>query len=77
MIIEAYVFNTEPEVLAKISEINEAEGFPSEAAETYCNHELNNTKWIVKYSSSKSPTMASVFGYEPSDFDYIEPIPGM
>ena len=72
MIIKAYVFDTEQEVLNKINEINENEGYPNEGADTYCSHEFNNDKWIVKYSPYIG--MSDKFGYEPSDFNYITPI---
>ena len=54
-----------------IDAINIVEGYPSEGATTYCSYEFNNTKWIVKYSPNIG--MNVKFGYEPVDFEYIEP----
>lgn len=68
---DCYVFDSEELMLAKIGEINEAEGYPNAGADTYCSYEFNNTKWIVKYSPDIG--MNIVFGYEPISFQYIEP----
>jgi len=71
--IQAYVYNTESSAVSKIASVNTQEGLPSEAATTYCNHEFNNTKWIIKYSPNIG--MDTVFGEQPIDFDYIDPQP--
>jgi hypothetical protein len=67
MEIQAYIFNTEEEVKGKILEIDNVFGFPDEGALTYCSYEFNNNKWIVKFTQD----MLSVFGYEPSSFNYV------
>lgn len=68
--IQAYVFDTEAEVIAKIDEINVAQGYPSAGGITYCSYEFNNNKWIVKYDEVTS--MNEKFGYEPIFFEYQE-----